>query len=116
MVVAEPLFQPRQRTNPSPKGHLEEEYAFLDRVCSRFFGEVRRVLNQWFEDYAGAEREELRQRLRSGDERKSHAAFWELLLYKLYTGAGFDVSVHPEVEGTTRRPTSCSSGMESACS
>jgi hypothetical protein len=80
--AVEPLFQTRLRTDPSPKGHLEEEY----------------------EDYPPHEREELRQRLRSGDERESHAAFWELLLYKLYAGAGFEVSVHPEVEGTTRRP------------
>src|SRR4051812_38764449 len=93
-----PLFATGRRTDSRKRGPFEPSFTFLDRVCSRYFAEVRRVVNEWFANYPESERPELRERLFSDDPRASDAAVWELLLHELYRRAGFTLTVHPELE------------------
>lgn len=43
-------------------------------------------------------------RLRSPDNRQFHGAFWELYLHECLIRLGYSVTLHPELELTTRRP------------
>jgi hypothetical protein len=100
-----PLFDvDAARTDGSPKGHLEGTFEFHDRASTQFWAEVRRVINEWFAHYPAGAREDLRRDLTSSSDRASEAAMWELMLHELYFRAGFDLEVHPELPGSSRRP------------
>ena len=43
-------------------------------------------------------------KFRDKDERNVASAFWELFLHELHRRLGFEITVHPSVPGTTRRP------------
>lgn len=47
---------------------------------------------------------DLRKRIRSGDDEQFRSAFLELYLHESLIRAGYAVTIHPEVQGTSRRP------------
>src|SRR4051794_5664303 len=96
------LFADRVRTDSSPSSGFESMFAFLDRVESAYFAQVRVELNRWFARYPTQHRPELRARLE--DDENEFAAFWELLLHEVYVAAGYSVEIHPELPGTDKRP------------
>src|SRR4051794_6368958 len=105
MGPSEPLLDPAATGGRgTPKGRPEGNFEFYDRAATPFWGEVRRVLNEWFSRYPMGAREGLRRDLTSSRDRATDAALWELLLHELYSRAGFDLEVHPQLPGTRRTP------------
>lgn len=66
--------------------------------------EVRALIEDWFQHLPDAARADVRGRLRSGDDRQFEGAFWELYLYESLRRAGGDITVHPELVGSSRQP------------
>lgn len=62
-------------------------------------------MEEWFLTYPELEKEELRSRIRSNDDRQFQSAYFELFLFALLTRLGCTFEVHPAMEGeVTKRP------------
>lgn len=98
------LFRRGPRTDPAPSQYTESRFAFLDRVDSRFFGDVRELLESWYAAYPDDD-EHLHRGFCNDDDRSHSAAFWELYLYTAYRACGRGVEVHPDLgTGSQTRP------------
>lgn len=101
----EPIFDSRPRTNALPADHAESTFAFLNRVAGDFWEHPRRLVQAWADHATDpTDYNELRGRFRSGDDYQFRSAFLELYLHECLTAAGYAITIHPEVPGTTRRP------------
>jgi hypothetical protein len=98
-----PVFSSRPRLDASPSSG-EPTYAFLDRVAGPVWDRIRHLIEAWANDYSPADRADLVRRLQSRDDLEFTAAYWELLLFHGLKALGFEVTCHPEVAGTTKRP------------
>lgn len=99
-----PLFDVRDRNDPSPCGELEDSFAFLNRVDGPFWGEVRRLLEDWFGRYPEIEQRDLRNAFRSRLPGQHLAAWWELYLHELFLRLGYRIEIHPELDDSQHRP------------
>jgi hypothetical protein len=99
-----PLFDDIRREDPSPCGELEDSFSFLNRVDTPFWGEVRRVAEEWFSRYPEGEGEGLRRSFRSRESGKHHAAWWELYLHEFFTRLAYEIEIHPPLPDSPRRP------------
>jgi hypothetical protein len=61
-------------------------------------------METWYASYPTEHQNELRAKFRLNERREMISAFWELYLYEIHRRLGFQVTVHPEVPGTTKRP------------
>lgn len=100
----DPIFDQFARTERQPSGHGEPTFSFLNRVAGDFWEHPRLLMQAWADRLSDAEYIDLRQRFRSRDDEQFRSAFLELYLHECLTRAGFKVTVHPEVQGTSRRP------------
>jgi hypothetical protein len=98
------VFDEVERSDDSPGSHSESRFAFLNRVQTPFWAEVRHLIESWFSHVAESEVADVRSRLRSDNTRVHVAAFWELYLHESLLCAGYTVMAHPPVPGTTHRP------------
>jgi hypothetical protein len=108
------VFDEFERVSASPAAHNENFAAFLNRVNTPFWEEVRRLIEDWFVRLPDEEKASIRSRLRSPDNRQFNAAFWELYLHEALTQAGYVVTTHPAVEGTDRSPDFLVEGRDQA--
>src|SRR5699024_1387747 len=101
----EPLFDSSEREDGSPGAHQESTFAFLNRVAGDYW-QYPRVLMQERLDRVEHDDEyhELRKRLRSRDDEQFRSAFLELYLHESLLRAGYQVTAHPEVAGSSSRP------------
>lgn len=82
----------------------ESMYAFLDRVAGPVWDRIRDLIEEWVKGYCPTGQTEIVERLHSKRDIDFTSAYWELLLYHGLKAIGFDVSCHPAVAGTTKRP------------
>lgn len=100
-----PLFDVIPRTDGSPSTHQESSYDFLNRVAGDYSRHPRELMQEWLThvdsptDYI-----DLRQRFRSRDDEQFRSAFLELYLHEALLRAGYDVTVHPNIDGTPTHP------------
>src|SRR5215213_5282926 len=94
------LFDVFHRTDPSPRGHQESIFSFLNRVDQPFWERIREELERWYADYPDEQRGfDLRQRFRRPEPNQHFGAWWELYLHRLFRCLGFHVEVEPSVRG-----------------
>jgi hypothetical protein len=98
-----PVFSDRTRLDASPSSG-ESMYAFLDRVAGPFWDRIRQLIEDWVNDYCPDDQAEMVARLRTKSDIDFTASYWELLLYHALKALGFEVTCHPKVAGTTKRP------------
>ncbi|MFC4138302.1 MULTISPECIES: hypothetical protein [unclassified Microbacterium] len=100
-----PVFDVRERTNTAPATHEESSFPFLNRVAGEFWEHPRRLIQDWCdrladdEDYA-----DVRGRLRSGDAHEYSSVMLELYIHELLRRTGHQITVHPKLAHTSRRP------------
>ncbi|MEC3916358.1 hypothetical protein [Nocardia sp. CDC160] len=105
MVAREPIFDVFERTDSSPGRQGESTFAFLNRVLGSYWEHPRRLVQAWAERISDeVEYRDLRSRLRSRENDQFRSAFLELYLHECLLRAGYQVTVHPDVPGTTRHP------------
>lgn len=97
------IFSDDVRTDPSPRRANEPSFSFLDRTAHPYFAPVRDLLETWLARVSIYHRAGLIGDLRAGDA-QFESAFWELYLHTALVGSGYDVEIHPELVGTSRRP------------
>jgi hypothetical protein len=94
------LFDDFQRTDPSPSGHQESRFDFLNRVDQPFWQRIREELERWYAEYPDDEHGfGLRKRFRRPEPDQHFGAWWELYLHRLFGCRGFEVEVEPPVPG-----------------
>ena len=99
----ERVCEDAHRSDPSPASHAESSAAFLNRVAGSCWDQVRHLVDEWVAHIPVDSRVDIIARLKSAQDRQSTAAFWELYLHETFTRAGFDVELHPAVDGRVHR-------------
>lgn len=98
------VFDDIIRTDSSPATHAESNADFLNRVQGAYWDQVRELIEDWASRLDDESFADLSQRLRSPDNRQSQGAFLELYLHESFLRGGYQVTPHPALEGTPRRP------------
>lgn len=96
------LFDDFVRTDVSPCGHTEREFAFLNRTSAHPFRCVRDEIERWFAEIPAPSCAGLAARAR-GDDQEWASVFWELYLHNLLRRAGFSVEIEPQLPGVTTK-------------
>jgi hypothetical protein len=103
--MRQPIFDFVGRRDRRPAEHNESTFAFLNRVSGGFWDHTRLLVQEWADRVeVAAEYNELRQRFRSRDDDQFRSAFLELYLHESLVRAGYTVTIHPAIPGTSRRP------------
>jgi len=99
------VFDHFNRTDSTPATHQESTFEFLNRIAGDYWEHPRALMQGWL-DRIPSEQEynDLRQRFRCRDDEQFRSAFLELYLHESLVRAGYTVTIHPEVQGTSRRP------------
>src|SRR5947209_2307528 len=96
------LFNDFTRVDAAAARNQEGSFAFLNRVATPWWSEVRQLLERCFQEYcrdASSEKAaDLRARFRSPDGRQHLGAWWELYVYWLLRALNPDKSVKVEPE------------------
>lgn len=101
----EPLFDEIERADASPSRHQESSFEFMNRIAGDYWEHPRSLMQVWL-DHVKKDRDyiDLRQRFRSRDDEQFRSAFLELYLHECFLRAGYRVTIHPSVDGTTTQP------------
>ena len=100
-----PIFDDGPRVDPLPARHGESSFAFFNRINGPYWDHARRLMESWADSVTvPADFADLRGRLRCGDDHAFNSAFLELYLHEAFVAAGYTVTIHPPVAGTSHRP------------
>lgn len=100
-----PIFDEIERTLGRPASYAEPTFTFLNRIGGEFWDDVRRLLQTWADRFPdGNDYADLRSRLRSRDNEQHRSALLELYLHESLLRAGYEVTIHPTVDGSKRHP------------
>jgi hypothetical protein len=98
------LFDVVERTSTREAQYGESRFAATNRLAGGYWDNVRAVLEEWFARLPNNDQADVRQRLRSSDDRAFQGAFFELYCHESLVRLGYTVTSHPNVPGTSRRP------------
>lgn len=93
------LFDEYEREDFSLATYQAHHYEYLNISARSEAAECRRYMETWFSTYPESEKEELRFRIRSNDDRQFQSAFFELFLFALLTRLGCRFEIHPAMAG-----------------
>lgn len=101
----EPLFDDFGRIDTATSTHQESNFEFLNRIAGDYWEHPRVLMQEWLDRIPNdQEYNDLCQRIRSRDDEQFRSAFLELYLHESLLRAGYTVTIHPDVQGTRRRP------------
>lgn len=92
------MLIPGQERDLESAGRAMSTYEFLKRCSRPACRRIRDQLEEWFEHYPESDSDELKSRVRSGNEDHFRSAFWELYLHEFLRRLGYSVEVHPELD------------------
>ncbi len=104
MVSRPRLFDEQDRTDGASCREGEDSYSFLNRVSTPYWTQVRNLLEAFFSRYPPEHAESLRRDFRARLPGRHYAAWWELYLHELLRRLGYQITIHPVIEGTERKP------------
>lgn len=104
MIRSKKLFNKMNRDFTGPKLYAESIFDYLNRSARLEYKRIRTLLEQWFERFSSEVQDELRERIRSKDDRQLLGAFYELYLHELLSKLGFSVEIHPTVSNRATHP------------
>ena len=96
------LFGRYERSDASRSPECEDMFTFLNRSARPDVVNIRAEIERWFKSYPADNQAELLSKFRN--RRQHGSAWWELYLHRLFTLLGFEVEVHPELDGVSTRP------------
>jgi hypothetical protein len=76
----------------------------LNRVGTPFWEQVRHLLESFFSRYPAEHSESLKRDFCARLPGRHYAAWWELYLHELFLRLGYEITIHPALNGTERRP------------
>lgn len=98
------LFSSNNRTDLRPAKYNDHPFSYLDMSARAEASDIRNFLEEAFNNYPDDESEELKKRLQSTNVDHYKAAAYELVLHEFFIRIGYDVSVHPEIKNSSKRP------------
>lgn len=101
--VLPPIFDSIERSTVHANDHEESSFAFYNRIAGTFWDATRACLQDWAGRLPDAAYQDIRGRLRSGDDYEFNSTYLELFLHELMLRAGYEIEVHPE-SPSGRRP------------
>jgi hypothetical protein len=97
-----PVFDEFERTDWSEARYGENDFNFLNRTPMPYWSQVRQLVNDWYSHLPKDAQSDIRGRLRKGGENFRNA-FWEMYIHESLLRAGYEVDLHPEIPGTSKR-------------
>jgi hypothetical protein len=97
------LFPDIVRDIDGPATNSQSTFDFLNRSSRSLECNIRSRLEDWFSRYPQDHQNELAPRFYSNDD-GLQSAFFELALHELLINLGYEVTVHPALQGTDRHP------------
>ncbi|MGK2931660.1 MAG: hypothetical protein ACSLFD_02610 [Solirubrobacterales bacterium] len=77
----------------------------MNRIAGDYWQHPRSLMQEWLDRIDDATNYmDLRQRLRSRDDEQFRSAYLEMYLHESLVRAGYQVTIHPSVHGTTTHP------------
>jgi hypothetical protein len=98
------LFDDWDRTDRDSAKRAESSFDYLNRSARQSASNIRATITDWFSHYPSDAREELRARFRRSNDPQHYAAFYELFLHELLLQLGCRVTIHPELDESTKSP------------
>ncbi len=100
-----PIFDVNDRASTSPQRHGEPVASFMNRVAGPFWDDVRELIQSWADrveldnDYR-----DIASRLRNRNDQQYEAAMLELIVHEALLRGGYEVEIHPDVPGGSKKP------------
>ncbi len=94
------LFDHKNRIDLDPSHHNENIFDYYDRSAREDVSKIRQLLNEWLLNYPKSEQLELKKRFK----KTFSSAFYELFIYTLFKHQGFEITIHPEIPNSNKRP------------
>jgi len=100
-----PVFDEKERTDPSPARNEESTFEFFNRVAGPYWDHPRQLIEEWCSHLKDdGEYMDVRNRIRSRNAAQYNGAFLELYVHEMLLRSGHTVAVHPSLPDTSRRP------------
>jgi hypothetical protein len=93
------IFDSITRTELRPSRENEPTFEYYNISARRPVAALRDIVEVWFQHYPSDGQTDLRSRFRSRKNAQHQSAFFELYLYELLISMGFDLSLHPNMDG-----------------
>ncbi len=98
------LFDQIDRNDQRSAYHAEPEFIYLNYSGRPELQRVRDLIDGWFEQYPDGDKHQLRSSFRSKNDLEHLSAYFELFLHQSLLRKGYQITVHPELSHTSRRP------------
>lgn len=94
------LFDKTSEFIEGPSGNNENSFNYYHKSNRNDIRIIRVTLEDWFSKYPESEKKELKIRFKKDFD----SAFFELFLYELFKKLGYDITIHPELKDSSKRP------------
>lgn len=94
------LFDCIKRTYLESAKHNENTYDYYNISARPDISKVRDTLESWFSNYPKEEKKELKNRFKKDFD----SAFYELFLYELFTKLDYNITIHPDLPSSPKKP------------
>lgn len=100
-----PVFDDKTRTNGFPQGEMVSTFEFFNDAAGSAWEPPRALIQEWM-NHIEDEKEysDMVERFRSKDDAQFRGVYLELYLHEVLLKAGYSVTLHPEIPGSSKRP------------
>ena len=99
-----PLFDQIVRIETRARRQNESDFEYLNTSARPGITAMRDLLENWFERVPDAAKADIRGRFRNHSEVQHKSAFYELFWHELLRSCGYDVEIHPVLDGVATNP------------
>ena len=94
------LFDSFERTCLEFAEHNDNTYEYYNNSARTDMSKIRDTLEKWFYNYPEEEKEELKKRFKHDFD----SSFYELFLHELFYKLGYDITIHPNLPSSSKKP------------
>lgn len=94
------LFDSFERTCLEFAKHNYNTYEYYNNSARADMSKVRDTLERWFYNYPEEEKKELKSRFKKDFD----SSFYELFLYELFCKLGYNITIHPDLASSPKKP------------
>ena len=84
--------------------YSESYFEYMNISNRNEFNLMREKIEEWFSHYPQEEQHEFKERFRTDNDEQFISAFYELLLHESLKKLNFNLSIHPTLVNSTKRP------------
>ena len=101
-----PVFDDKTRTNGFPQRNSSPFFNFLNDAAGHPWEQERILIQEWMNHLPDDDSTylDLRERFRSGKDNQFNSAYLELYLHEALLRAGYSITIHPKIPGSTTHP------------